>query len=343
MAKAGWLAALIPEEYGGAGLPLLDACLILQEINQNGGSAVHCHAQMYTMASIMRHGSEAQKRRTLPRIADGSLRLQAFGVTEPDAGSNTLAIKTFARKVPGGYVVNGQKIWTSRYSHSHMYLLIARTTPIDAVKKKTDGLSLFLIDIAKAGASLKATPIRTMINHHTFQVFIDDLHLTDDDRIGEEGKGFHYLLDSLHSERLLVASEAIGDGHWFVGKAARYGSERVVFDRPIGANQGVQFPIARAHINVEAAELMRNKAATLFDASLPCGREGRSGDDDLRRLRGGLRIRHRAQVEGKPAVPHRPGLQQPGAGAGGGAPAGHAAVLLRLQSRMRTPWATRPC
>ncbi|MFZ5722695.1 MAG: acyl-CoA dehydrogenase family protein, partial [Pseudomonadota bacterium] len=226
MAKAGWLAALIPEQYGGAGLPLLDACLILQEINQNGGSAVHCHAQMYTMASIMRHGSETQKRRTLPRIADGSLRLQAFGVTEPDAGSNTLAIKTFARKVPGGYVVNGQKIWTSRYSHSHMYLLIARTTPIDAVKKKTDGLSLFLIDIAKAGTALKATPIRTMINHHTFQIFIDNLELTDDDRIGEEGKGFSYLLDSLHSERLLVASEAIGDGHWFVGKAARYGSER---------------------------------------------------------------------------------------------------------------------
>ena len=273
MAEAGWLAALIPEEYGGAGLPLLDACLILQEINQNGGSAVHCHAQMYTMASIMRHGSEAQKRRTLPRIADGSLRLQAFGVTEPDAGSNTLAIKTFARKVPGGYVVNGQKIWTSRYSHSHMYLLIARTTPIDAVKKKTDGLSLFLIDIKKAGASLKATPIRTMINHHTFQVFIDNLELSDDDRIGEEGKGFYYLLDSLHSERLLVGSEAIGDGHWFVGKAARYGSERVVFDRPIGANQGVQFPIARAHMNIEAAELMRNKAATLFDAGLPCGRE----------------------------------------------------------------------
>jgi acyl-CoA dehydrogenase len=273
MAKAGWLAALIPEEYGGAGLPLLDACLILQEINQNGGSAVHCHAQMYTMASILRHGSEAQKRGTLPRIADGSLRLQAFGVTEPDAGSNTLAIKTFARKVPGGYVVNGQKIWTSRFSHSHMYLLIARTTPIDAVKKKTDGLSLFLIDIAKAGAALKATPIRTMINHHTFQVFIDNLELTDNDRIGEEGKGFHYLLDSLHSERLLVASEAIGDGHWFVGKAARYGCERVVFDRPIGANQGVQFPIAKAHMNLQAAELMRNKAAALFDAGLPCGPE----------------------------------------------------------------------
>ena len=273
MAKAGWLAALIPEEYGGAGLPLLDACLILQEINQNGGSAVHCHAQMYTMASILRHGSEAQKRATLPRIADGSLRLQAFGVTEPDAGSNTLAIKTFARKVPGGYVANGQKIWTSRYSHSHMYLLIARTTPIDAVKKKTDGLSLFLIDIAKAGASLKATPIRTMINHHTFQVFIDNLELSDDDRIGEEGKGFYYLLDSLHSERLLVASEAIGDGHWFVGKAARYGSERVVFDRPIGANQGVQFPIADAFIELEAANLMRWKACEKIDAMQNAGAE----------------------------------------------------------------------
>ena len=273
MAKAGWLAALIPEEYGGSGLSLMDACTILEEVNHNGGNSASCHAQMYTMASIMRHGSEAQKRKTLPRIADGSLRLQAFGVTEPDAGSNTLRIKTFARKVAGGYVINGQKIWTSRYSHSHMYLLIARTTPFEEVTKKTEGLSLFLVDIAKAGASLKAKPIRTMINHHTFEVFIDNLEVTDDDRIGEEGKGFYYLLDSLHSERLLVASEAIGDGKWFVEKASRYASERVVFDRPIGANQGVQFPIARAHMNIEAAELMRNKAATLFDAGLPCGRE----------------------------------------------------------------------
>lgn len=273
MIQAGWLAALIPEEYGGSGLSLMDACTILEEVNHNGGNSASCHAQMYTMASIMRHGSEAQKRKTLPRIADGSLRLQAFGVTEPDAGSNTLAIKTFARKVPGGYVVNGQKIWTSRYNHSHMYLLIARTTPFEEVAKKTDGLSLFLVDIAKAGAALKAKPIRTMINHHTFEVFIDNLELTDDDRIGEEGKGFYYLLDSLHSERLLVASEAIGDGKWFVEKASRYASERVVFDRPIGANQGVQFPIARAHMNIEAAELMRNKAATLFDAGLSCGRE----------------------------------------------------------------------
>ena len=257
MIEAGWLAALIPEAYGGSGLSLMDACTILEEVNRNGGNSASCHAQMYTMASILRHGSEAQKRKTLPRIADGSLRLQAFGVTEPDAGSNTLRIKTFARKVAGGYVINGQKIWTSRYSHSHLYLLIARTTPFEESAKKTDGLSLFLVDIAKAGSSLKAKPIRTMINHHTFEVFIDNLEVSDDDRIGEEGKGFYYLLDSLHSERLLVASEAIGDGKWFVEKASRYASERVVFDRPIGANQGVQFPIARAHINIEAAELMR--------------------------------------------------------------------------------------
>jgi len=273
MIAAGWLAALIPEEYGGSGLSLLDACVILEEVNRSGGNSASCHAQMYTMASILRHGSQAQKRRTLPRIADGSLRLQAFGVTEPDAGSNTLAIKTFARKVSGGYVINGQKIFTSRYDHSHLYLLIARTTPVEESRKKSEGLTLFLVDISKAGAALKATPIRTMINHHTFEVFIDNLEVSDDDRIGEEGKGFAYLLDSLHSERLLVASEAIGDGRWFVEKASRYAGERVVFDRPIGANQGVQFPIARAHINVEAAELMRNKAATLFDAGLPCGRE----------------------------------------------------------------------
>jgi len=273
MIEAGWLAALIPEAYGGSGLSLMDACTILEEVNRSGGNSASCHAQMYTMASILRHGSEAQKRKTLPRIADGSLRLQAFGVTEPDAGSNTLRIQTFARKVAGGYVINGQKIWMSRYSHSHMYLLIARTTPFEDLAKKTDGLSLFLVDIAKAGSSLKAKPIRTMINHHTFEVFIDKLEVSDDDRIGEEGKGFYYLLDSLHSERLLVASEAIGDGKWFVDKASRYAGERVVFDRPIGANQGVQFPIARAHMNIEAAELMRNKAVTLFDAGLPCGRE----------------------------------------------------------------------
>jgi acyl-CoA dehydrogenase len=273
MTKAGWLAALIPEEYGGSGLSVLDGCLILEEINRSGGNGAACHAQMYTMASILNHGSEAQKQKYLPHIADGSLRLQAFGVTEPDAGSNTLKIKTFARKVPGGYVINGQKIWTSRYLQSHMYLLITRTTPFDEVKRKTDGLSLFLVDIAKAGAALQAKPIKTMLNHHTNQVFIDNLAVTDDDLIGEEGKGFYYLVDSLNSERLLVASEAIGDGKWFTEQSSRYATERVVFDRQIGANQGIQFPIAKAHMNLQAAELMRNRAARMFDRKLPCGTE----------------------------------------------------------------------
>lgn len=273
MSQAGWLAALIPEEYGGSGLSLLDGCVILEEVNRSGGNGASCHAQMYTMAAILNHGSEEQKRKYLPRIADGSLRLQAFGVTEPDAGSNTLKIKTFARKVPGGYVINGQKVWTSRYKQSHMYLLIARTTPYEEVKKKTEGLTLFLVDIEKAGKSLSSTPIKTMLNHHTNQVFIDNLQVSDSDRIGEEGKGFSYLVDSLNSERLLVASESIGDGKWFVEHASRYASERIVFDRPIGANQGVQFPIAKSHMNLQAAELMRNKAAALFDAGLPCGPE----------------------------------------------------------------------
>ena len=273
MSKAGWLAALIPEEYGGSGLSLVDGCVILEEVNRSGGNGASCHAQMYTMAAILNHGSEEQKRKYLPRIADGSLRLQAFGVTEPDAGSNTLKIKTFAKKVPGGYVINGQKVWTSRYKQSHMYLLIARTTPYEEVKKKTEGLTLFLVDIEKAGKSLSSTPIKTMLNHHTNQVFIDNLQVTDADRIGEEGKGFSYLVDSLNSERLLVASESIGDGKWFVEHASRYATERIVFDRPIGANQGVQFPIAKAHMNLQAAELMRNKAAALFDSGKPCGPE----------------------------------------------------------------------
>ncbi|TWG96383.1 acyl-CoA dehydrogenase [Mesorhizobium sp. J18] len=273
MTDAGWLAALIPEEYGGAGLGLLDACVILEEINRSGGNGAACHAQMYTMASVLNHGSEEQKRKYLPRIADGSLRLQAFGVTEPDAGSNTLKIKTFAKKVDGGYVINGQKIWTSRYFQSHMYLFIARTTPLEEVKKKTEGLSLFLVDIAKAGPALKGKPIRTMLNHHTNEVFIDNLEVSDEDRIGEEGRGFQYLIDSLNSERLLVSSESIGDGKWFIDQASRYASERRVFDRFIGQNQGIQFPIARAHMNLQAAELMRNRAAALFDAGKASGNE----------------------------------------------------------------------
>ena len=273
MTRAGWLAALIPEEYGGSGLSLREACVILEEVNRSGANGASCHAQMYTMGSLLNHGSDAQKRKYLPRIADGSLRLQAFGVTEPDAGSNTLKIKTFARKVDGGYVINGQKVWTSRFKQSHMYLLIARTTPYEEVRKKTEGLTLFLVDIEKAGAALHSTPIRTMLNHHTNQVFIDNLEVGDEDRIGEEGKGFSYLVDSLNSERLLVASESLGDGKWFIENASRYAGERVVFDRPIGANQGVQFPIAKAYMNLKAAELMRDRAADLFDARQPCGPE----------------------------------------------------------------------
>ncbi len=273
MTEAGWLAALIPEEFGGSGLGVMEGCIILEEINRSGGNGAACHAQMYTMAAVLKHGSEDQKRRYLPRIADGSLRLQAFGVTEPDAGSNTLGIKTFARKVAGGYVINGQKIWTSRYLQSHMYLLIARTTPLEEVKRKTDGLTLFLVDIAKAGPSLKAKPIRTMLNHHTNEVFIDNLEVGDEDRIGAEGQGFHYLVDSLNSERLLVASESIGDGKWFIEQASRYATDRVVFDRPIGQNQGIQFPIAKAHMNILAAELMRNRAADLFDRGIPSATE----------------------------------------------------------------------
>jgi acyl-CoA dehydrogenase len=238
MTEAGWLGALIPEAYGGAGLGIMEGCIILEEINRSGGNGAACHAQMYTMASILKNGSEEQKRKYLPSIAGGSLRLQAFGITEPDAGSNTLKIRTFARKVNGGYVIDGQKIWTSRFFQSHMYLIITRTTPVEEVKKKTDGLTLFLVDIAKAGPALRARPIRTMLNHHTNEVFIENLEVSDDDRIGEEGKGFYYLVDSLNSERLLVTSECIGDGRWFIEQASRYGSERVVFDRPIGQNQG---------------------------------------------------------------------------------------------------------
>jgi acyl-CoA dehydrogenase len=273
MTDAGWLAALIPEKYGGSGLSLLDGCLILEEINRSGGNGAACHAQMYTMAAVLNHGSEEQKRKYLPSIADGSLRLQAFGVTEPDAGSNTLNLKTFAQKTDGGYLLNGQKIWTSRYMQSDLYLLIARTTPLSEIKRKTDGLSLFLVDIKKAGKSLLAKPIKTMINHHTNEVFIENLDVSDEDRIGEEGKGFHYLLDSLNSERLLVASEALGDGKWFTEQASRYGSDRRVFDRPIGANQGIQFPISKAYMNLQAAELMRNRAAAMFDSGKPCGNE----------------------------------------------------------------------
>ncbi|MGD0072888.1 MAG: acyl-CoA dehydrogenase family protein [Candidatus Binataceae bacterium] len=273
MSEAGWLAALIPQEYGGSGLPMIDAAIILEEINHSGGNGAACHAQMYTMASVLQHGSDQQKREYLPRIAEGSLRLQAFGVTEPDAGSDTSKIKTFAARKGDSYIINGQKIFTSRFQHSDMMLLLARTTPFDQVRRKTDGMSLFLVDLKKAGETVKAVPIATMINHETNQVFIDNLEVPVDARIGEEGKGFQYLLSSLNAERILVASESIGDGKFFIDRSVQYAKQRVVFDRPIGQNQGVQFPIAKAYTAIEAADLMRLKAATRFDAGLPCGAE----------------------------------------------------------------------
>lgn len=271
--EAGWLGALIPEAYGGGGLGMTEAAIILEEINHAGGSGAACHAQMYTMGALLRHGSEEQKRRYLPEIASGKLRLQAFGVTEPDAGSDTTQISTFARKTDGGYVISGQKVFTSRYQHSDLLLLVARTTPLEEVQKKTQGMSLFLVDTRSAGDSIRAVPIDTMINHETNQLFITDLEVPADALIGEEGHGFRYLLDGLNAERILIASECIGDGRWFIERAVTYAKERMVFGRPIGKNQGVQFPIAKAHMALEAADLLRLKAATRFDAHQPCGPE----------------------------------------------------------------------
>jgi acyl-CoA dehydrogenase len=269
----GWLAALIPAEYGGAGLDLTAAAVILEEINASGCNAAACHAQMYTMGTILRHGSAEQKERYLPRIASGELRLQAFGVTEPTAGSDTSAIQTTAERVDGGYIVRGQKIWTSRAEHSDLMLLLARTTPLDQVQKRSDGLSTFLLDMRAAGDRLAIRPVRTMMNHATTEVFLDGVEIPADALVGEEGKGFRYILDGMNAERVLIASECIGDGRWFVERTAQYASERVVFGRPIGANQGVQFPIARAHAAIEAAGLVRHKAAWLYDEGLPCGAE----------------------------------------------------------------------
>lgn len=273
MSEAGWLGVLIPEAYGGGGMGIMEAAIVLEEINYSGGSSAACHAQMYTMGSVLRHGSEEQKRRYLPSIATGELRLQAFGVTEPDAGSDTTAIKTFARRTDHGYLINGQKVFTSRFQHSDLMVLLARTTPLDQVQRKTDGVSLFLVDTRMAGDAISAVPIETMINHETNQLFITDLEVPQDALIGEEGKGFFYLLDGLNAERILIASECIGDGHWFVERATSYAKERTVFGRSIGKNQGVQFPIAKAYMSIEAANLVRLNAASRFDASLPCGAE----------------------------------------------------------------------
>jgi acyl-CoA dehydrogenase len=274
LTEAGYLAALIPEEYGGSGLGVGEASIILEEINRSGGNAGACHAQMYTMGTLLRHGSEAQKRAYLPRIASGALRLQAFGVSEPTTGSDTTQLKTMAVRKGDVYVVRGQKVWISRAEHSDLLLLIVRTTPADQVKKRTEGLSVLLVDMREAvGHGLTIRPIRTMMNHATTELFFDDLEVPVDALIGEEGKGFRYLLDGLNAERILIAAECIGDGRWLLERAAAYAKERVVFGRPIGQNQGVQFPIARAHVNVEAADLMRIRAAELFDAGKPCGAE----------------------------------------------------------------------
>jgi acyl-CoA dehydrogenase len=276
LTAGGWLAALIPQRYGGHGLTLGAASVILEEINASGANASACHAQMYTMATILRHGSDEQKERYLPAIARGELRLQAFGITEPTAGSDTSRIQTRARRANGGYVINGQKIWTSRALHSDLMLLLARTAPRSENDKPTAGLSVFLIDLREHAGAIKITPIKTMINHSTTEVFIDDLHVSEDALIGEEGQGFRYVLDSLNAERTLIAAECIGDGRWFVDRARQYACDRVVFGRPIGANQGVQFPIAQAHIAVRAADLMRWEAARRFDVGLPCGAEANS-------------------------------------------------------------------
>jgi acyl-CoA dehydrogenase len=274
LSDAGYLAALIPEEYGGSGLGIIEASIILEEINRSGGNAAACHAQMYTMGTLLRHGSDAQKRAFLPKIASGALRLQAFGVTEPTTGSDTTQLKTMATRQGDRYIVRGQKIWISRAEHSDLLLLVVRTTPLEQVKKRTEGLSILLIDLGAAvGRGLTIRPIRTMMNHSTTELFFDDLEVPIDALVGDEGKGFRYLIDGLNAERILIAAECVGDGRWFVERATRYAGERVVFNRPIGQNQGVQFPIARAYVNVEAADLMRFKAAELFDRGESCGSE----------------------------------------------------------------------
>ena len=274
LTRAGWLAALIPEEYGGSGLGLTEASVIMEEINRAGGNAGACHGQMYNMGTLLRHGSETQKRAYLPRIARGELRLQSMAVTEPVAGTDTTKITTTAVKNGDHYVVRGKKVWTSRVQHSDLMILLARTTPLAEVKKKSEGMSIFLVDLRESiGETLRVRPIPNMVNHETNELFFDDLKIPVENLIGEEGKGFKYILDGLNAERTLIAAECVGDGYWFIDKVAKYVKERNVFGRPIGQNQGVQFPIAKAYIRVEAANLMRFKACTLFDAHQPCGAE----------------------------------------------------------------------
>ncbi|MEO0681963.1 MAG: acyl-CoA dehydrogenase family protein, partial [Pseudomonadota bacterium] len=274
LTEAGFLGALIPEAYGGVGLPLSAAAAILEEIHASGGNAGACHAQMYVMGTVLRHGSEEQKRRYLPGVADGSIRLQAFGVTEPTSGTDTGALRTTARRDGDRYIVNGQKIWTSRAEHSDMMVLLARTTPLDQVEKKTQGLSVFLLDMREAqDAGLTIRPIRTMMNHATTEVFFDNVEVPAENLVGEEGKGFRYILSGMNAERILIAAESVGDARWFTERSTAYAKERKVFGRPIGQNQGVSFPIAKAYANMRASELMVKEALRLYEAGLPCGAE----------------------------------------------------------------------
>jgi acyl-CoA dehydrogenase len=274
LTKAGWLAALIPQEYGGSGLSLAEASVIMEEINHAGGNSGACHGQMYVMNVLVRHGSEQQKRDYLPQIAAGNLRLQSMGVTEPSTGTDTTQLKTMAVRKGERYLINGQKVWISRVQHSDLMLLLARTTPIAEVKRKSEGISVFIVDLREAvGRGLTLRPIPNMVNHETNELFFDNLEIPAENLVGTEGSGFKYILDGLNAERALIAAECIGDGYWFVDKATKYANERVVFDRAIGKNQGVQFPIARAYVNIEAASLMRFRACELFDAQRPCGAE----------------------------------------------------------------------
>ena len=274
LTDAGWLAALIPEQYGGGGLNVAEASVILEEINRSGANSGACHAQMYIMGALLRHGSEAQKQQYLPGIASGELRLQSFAVTEPTTGTDTTKTRTTAARRGDCYLVNGQKVWISRIQHSDLMLLLARTTPLAEVKRKTEGLSIFLVDLRGAERKgMTVRPIRNMVNHETNEVFFENFEVPAENLIGEEGMGFRYILDGMNAERILIAAECIGDGYWFIDKARTYANERIVFDRPIGKNQGVQFPIARAYANVRAADLMRFEAARLFDAGKPAGAE----------------------------------------------------------------------
>ena len=274
LSDAGWLAALIPEEYGGGGLGVTEASVILEEINRSGANSGACHAQMYIMGALVRHGTAEQKRRYLPDIAAGRLRLQSFAVTEPTTGTDTTKTKTFAARRGDRYVVNGQKVWISRVPHSDLMLLLARTTPLREVRKKTEGLSLFLVDLrGTQRRGLTVRPIRNMVNHETAELFFEDFEVPAENLVGEEGQGFRCVLDGMNAERILIAAECVGDGYWFIEKAREYANERIVFDRPIGQNQGVQFPIARAYASVRAADLMRFEAARQFDGGSPSGPE----------------------------------------------------------------------